>query len=50
MKNTLTKKSENFPLKKIDWTKIQIDMKQKLGNDIRNTISYYDFTYSKWNF
>ena len=34
MKNTLTKKSENFPLKKIDWTKIQIDMKQKLGNDI----------------
>ncbi len=34
MKNILNKKSENFSLKKIDWTKIQLDMKEKLGNDI----------------
>jgi len=34
MKNILTKKSENFPLKKLDWNKIQLDMKQKLGTDI----------------
>jgi len=34
MKNILTKKTENFPIKKIDWTKIQLDMKEKLGNDI----------------
>jgi len=34
MKNFLNKKSENFSIKKIDWTKIQLDMKEKLGNDI----------------
>ena len=34
MKNILQKKSENFSLKKIDWPKIQQDMKEKLGNDI----------------
>ena len=34
MKNILNKKTENFSIKKIDWTKIQIDMKEKLGNDI----------------
>ena len=34
MKNTLTKKSENLPLKKLDWKNIQLDMKEKLGNDI----------------
>ena len=34
MKNTLTKKSANLSLKKIDWKKIQLDMKEKLGNDI----------------
>jgi len=34
MKNILNKKTENFSLKKIDWTKIQQDMKEKLGNDI----------------
>jgi len=34
MKNILTKNSENFPLKKLDWNKIQLDMKQKLGTDI----------------
>ena len=34
MKNILNKKSENFSTKKIDWIKIQQDMKEKLGNDI----------------
>ncbi len=34
MKNILNKKTENFSIKKIDWTKVQLDMKQKLGNDI----------------
>ena len=34
MKNTLTKKSENLPLKKLDWKNIQLDMKEKLGSDI----------------
>ena len=34
MKNILTKKTENFSLKKLDWNKIQLDMKEKLGNDI----------------
>jgi len=34
MKNILTKKLENFPVKKLDWKKIQLDMKKKLGNDI----------------
>ncbi len=34
MKNILTKKNENFPLKKLDWGKIQSDMKGKLGKDI----------------
>ncbi len=34
MKNTLTKKSENFSSKKLNWDKIQLDMKEKLGSDI----------------
>ena len=34
MKNILTKKPENFSLKKLDWKSIQLDMKEKLGNDI----------------
>ena len=34
MKNILTKKTENFSIKKLDWTKVQLDMKEKLGNDI----------------
>ena len=34
MKNILTKKSENFSLKKLDWNKVQLDMKEKLGSDI----------------
>ena len=34
MKNSLTKKSENFLDKKVNWNKIQLDMKDKLGNDI----------------
>ena len=34
MKNILNKKSENFSIKKIDWTKVQLDMKEKLGSDI----------------
>ena len=34
MKNILQKKSENFSLKKIEWPKVQQDMKEKLGNDI----------------
>ena len=34
MKNTLNKKQDNFPLKKLDWKKIQLDMREKLGNDI----------------
>ena len=34
MKNILTKKSENYSIKKIDWNKIQINMREKLGSDI----------------
>ena len=34
MKNILNKKTENFSIKKIDWMKVQLDMKEKLGNDI----------------
>ena len=34
MKNILNKKPENFSIKKIEWGKIQQDMKEKLGNDI----------------
>ena len=34
MKNILTKKTENYPIKKLDWSKIQLDMKEKLGDDI----------------
>ena len=34
MKNILSKKSENFSNNKLDWNKIQLDMKKKLGNDI----------------
>ncbi len=34
MKNILTKKAENYSYKKLDWNKVQIDMKEKLGNDI----------------
>ena len=34
MKNILNKKTENFSSKKIDWTKVQLDMKERLGNDI----------------
>ena len=34
MKNILTKNTDNFSLKKINWNKIQLDMKEKLGNDI----------------
>ncbi len=34
MKNILNKKSENFSVKKLSWNKIQLDMKEKLGNDI----------------
>ncbi len=34
MKNILNKKTENFSDKKLNWNKIQLDMKEKLGNDI----------------
>ena len=34
MKNILAKKSENYSIKKIDWNKIQINMREKLGSDI----------------
>ena len=34
MKNILNKKTDNFSIKKIDWTKVQLDMKEKLGKDI----------------
>ena len=34
MKNILNKKHDSFPIKKLDWKKIQFDMKEKLGNDI----------------
>ena len=34
MNNILNKKTENFSIKKIDWTKVQLDMKEKLGSDI----------------
>ena len=46
MKNILTKKSENYSVKKIDWNKIQIDMKEKLGRDIYESwlkkINFFD--------
>ena len=34
MKNILNKKTDNFSIKKIDWVKVQLNMKEKLGNDI----------------
>ena len=34
MKNILTKKSDNFSAKRLNWNEIQLDMKEKLGNDI----------------
>ena len=34
MKNILNKKTESFSVKKLSWNKIQLDMKEKLGNDI----------------
>ena len=34
MKNILNKKQENYSLKKLNWNNIQLDMKEKLGNDI----------------
>ena len=34
MKNILTKKPDNFSTKILSWNKIQLDMKEKLGNDI----------------
>ena len=34
MKNILTKKSDNFSAKRLNWNDIQLDMKEKLGNDI----------------
>ena len=34
MTNILNKKQDNFSLKKLEWKKIQFDMKEKLGNDI----------------
>ena len=32
--NTLTKSKENFNASELDWTAIQLDMKNKLGSDI----------------
>jgi len=34
MKNILNKKPEEFSTKKLSWDKIQLDMKERLGNDI----------------
>ena len=34
MKNILTEKKDNFPSKRLNWNEIQLDMKEKLGNDI----------------
>ncbi len=34
MNNYLNKKTENFSIKKIDWTKVQKNMREKFGNDI----------------
>ena len=34
MKNILNKQSEDFHIKKLDWNKVQSDMKEKLGSDI----------------
>jgi len=34
MKNISTKKSDNFSAKRLNWNDIQLDMKEKLGNDI----------------
>ena len=34
MKNILTKKTDSFTAKKLDWTKVQFDMKEKLVSDI----------------
>ena len=33
-KNTLNKKTENFSSSKLDWSIIQVEMKNKLGTDI----------------
>ncbi len=33
-KNILNKKEEEFSLKKLDWSIVQADMKNKLGGDI----------------
>ena len=34
MKNLLTKKPDNFSAKRLNWNEIQLNMKEKLGNDI----------------
>ena len=34
MKNILTKKPDNFSAKRLNWNEIQLNMKEKLGNDI----------------
>ena len=34
MENILSKNSENYSIKKIDWNRIQLDMREKLGRDI----------------
>jgi len=34
MKNILTKKPDNYSAKRLNWNEIQLDMKEKLGNDI----------------
>jgi len=34
MKNILNKKTENHLTKNLDWSKIQNEMREKLGNDI----------------
>ena len=32
--NNLSKSTENFPADSLDWKAIQLDMKNKLGNDV----------------
>ncbi len=34
MKNILNKKQDSYQIKKLDWSKVQFDMKEKLGSDI----------------
>ena len=34
MKNILTKKPDNYSAKRLNWNEIQLDMREKLGNDI----------------